>query len=221
MGISGASGPSALHVIRTLASRLETMGHAGAYRRKENLVMIKHYLTAAVAALLLSACASQPDYRAQETAPATVPQVDLTRYVGLWYEIARYPNGFETDCAGVTAEYAQRDDGRISVTNTCHKGSPDGTVKVANGVARVMENSGNARLKVKFAPSWVPFAWGDYWILHLEPDYSAVLVGDPGGKYLWILAREKTLDDATLGRIKARAEELGYQSAPLVMTDQG
>ena len=121
----------------------------------------------------------------------------------------------------MTAEYAQRDDGHISVVNTCHKGSPDGDVKVANGVARVVEGSGNARLKVKFAPSWVPFAWGDYWILHLEPDYSAVLVGDPSGKYLWILARDKILDADTLSRIKARAEELGYKTDPLVMTDQG
>jgi apolipoprotein D and lipocalin family protein len=177
--------------------------------------------TALVATIALSACTSQPDYRAAETAPPTVPQVDLTRYAGLWYEIARYPNGFEKDCAGVTAEYVQRDDGRIDVINTCHKGSVDGPVKVANGMARVMEQSGNARLKVKFAPSWVPFAWGDYWILHLEPDYSAVLVGDPSGKYLWILARDKVLEDETLTRIKTRAEALGYETAPLEMTDQG
>ena len=183
--------------------------------------MIKHLLTASLAGLVLTACMSQPDYRAQETAPPTVPHVDLEKYAGLWYEIARYPNSFEKDCAGVTAEYAQRDDGRISVINTCHKGSPDGKVKVANGVARVVEGSGNARLEVKFAPSWVPFAWGDYWILHLEPDYSAVLVGDPAGKYLWILAREKELDADTLARIKTRAEELGYKTDPLVMTDQG
>ncbi|WP_430405144.1 lipocalin family protein [Hyphomonas sp.] len=178
-------------------------------------------LIALLAAAALSACSSQPDYRAQKTAPPTVPQVDLQRYAGLWYEIARYPNRFETNCAGVTAEYAPRDDGRIDVINTCHEGSVDGPVEIAKGVARVMEQSGNARLKVKFAPSWVPFAWGDYWILHLEPDYSAVLVGDPGGKYLWILAREKTLSAGTLTRIKTRAEELGYQTAPLEMTDQG
>ena len=93
--------------------------------------MIKHLLTASLASLVLSACISQPDYRTQETAPPTVPQVDLDKYAGLWYEIARYPNSFEKDCAGVTAEYARREDGRISVTNTCHKGSPDGKVKVA------------------------------------------------------------------------------------------
>ena len=183
--------------------------------------MLRHSMFALIAAFGLSACTSQPDYRAWEAAPQTVPQVDLARYEGLWHEIARYPNRFEKDCTGVTAEYAQRADGRIDVINTCRQGSVDGPVEVARGVARVMDQSGNARLKVKFAPSWVPFAWGDYWILHLEPDYSAVLVGDPGGRYLWILAREKTLSADMLTRIKARAGELGYETAPLEMTDQG
>ena len=183
--------------------------------------MIRHSLFAWIAAFGLPACTSQPDYRASAGVPPTVPQVDLTRYAGRWFEIARYPNSFEKNCAGVTAEYVQRPDGRIDVINTCHKGSVDGPAEVAKGVARVMEQSGNARLKVKFAPSWVPFAWGDYWILHLETDYSAVLVGDPSGKYLWILAREKSLDTGTLARIKARAKELGFETDPLEMTQQG
>jgi apolipoprotein D and lipocalin family protein len=199
----------------------ETERRSGAYTAQEDFTMLRHSLFALIAAFGLSACTSQPDYRASEAAPPTVPQVDLTRYAGLWYEIARYPNSFEKNCAGVTAEYVQRADGRIDVINTCHKGSVDGPVEVARGVARVMEQSGNARLKVKFAPSWVPFAWGDYWILHLEPDYSAALVGDPSGKYLWILAREKALDAEALARIKSRAEALGYKTGPLEMTDQG
>ena len=183
--------------------------------------MLRHSLFALIAAFGLSACTSPPDYRDSEAAPQTVPQVDLARYEGLWYEIARYPNRFEKDCTGVTAEYAQRADGRIDVINTCHKGSVDGPVEVARGVARVMDQSGNARLKVKFAPSWVPFAWGDYWILHLEPDYSAALVGDPSGAYLWILARKKTLDVETLARIKSRAQVLGFGTDPLEMTPHG
>jgi apolipoprotein D and lipocalin family protein len=187
----------------------ETERRYGAYAEQEDFTMIRHSLFALTAAFGLSACTSQPDYRAAETAPPTVLQVDLTRYAGLWYEIARYPNSFENNCAGVTAEYVQRADGRIDVINTCHKGSVDGPVEVAKGMARVMEQSG------------VPFAWGDYWILHLEPDYSAVLVGDPSGKYLWILAREKSLDAGTLARIETRAEELGYETGPLEMTDQG
>jgi apolipoprotein D and lipocalin family protein len=84
----------------------------------------------------------------------------------------------------------------------------------------VVEGTGNARLKVKFAPAWVPFAEGDYWILALEPDYSASLVGSPDGKYLWILSRTPQLDPAVLERLEQRARDLGYDTAPLEMTLQ-
>ena len=174
----------------------------------------------AIAALLLAGCTSQPDYREETSAPETVSSVDLTRYAGLWYEIARYPNWFERDCTGVTAEYSQNDDGTISVTNTCFKGTLDGEKNVAEGRDRIVEGTGNSQLKVKFAPSWVPFAEGDYWILALEPDYSASLVGSPDGKYLWILSRTPQLDPATLDDLTQRAEDLGYDTAPLEMTVQ-
>ena len=169
----------------------------------------------------MTACMSQPDYRVTEAAPETVVSVDLDKYSGKWFEIARYPNSFEENCTNVTAEYAPRADGAITVTNICFKGSAAGKKDVAEGVARVVEGSSNTKLKVKFAPEWVPFASGDYWILHLEDDYSAALVGDPAGKYLWILAREASIDDALLNRIKSKAEALGYETAPLEMTQQG
>ncbi len=172
------------------------------------------------ALVTLAACASQPDYREAEAAPTVVETVDLNRYAGLWYEQARYPNAFEEGCEGVTAEYRQRDDGKLDVINTCREGSVSGPERVAEGVARVVDGSDNAKLKVKFAPQWVPFASGDYWILHLEPDYSAVLVGDPSGKYLWILSRQPELDAATYSKIVTRAEELGYLSDPLRRTLQ-
>lgn len=172
-------------------------------------------------ALTMTACMSQPDYRSAERAPETVTRVDLDKYAGKWFEIARYPNSFEKNCTNVTAEYSQRSDGKITVINTCFKGSAAGEKEVAEGVARTVEGSNNAKLKVKFAPEWVPFASGDYWILHLEDDYSAALVGDPEGKYLWILARTKTIDDVLLDKIKSKAATLGYETAPLEMTPQG
>lgn len=89
----------------------------------------------AIAAALLAACTSQPDYRASDSTPPTVPSVDLDRYAGLWYEIARYPNGFERNCTGVTAEYGLNSDGTVLVTNTCFKGSLDGEKTVAEGKA--------------------------------------------------------------------------------------
>ena len=170
--------------------------------------------------LILSGCASQPDYRAEAAPPETVASVELDRYLGKWYEIARYPNWFERNCQGVTAEYSIRPDGNIGVLNTCRAETPDGKPRTAEGRARIVEGSKNSKLRVKFAPGWVPFAEGDYWILHLEDDYSAALVGDPSGKYLWILGREKALAPAVLTKIKGRAEALGYDASKLVMVEQ-
>lgn len=166
--------------------------------------------------LSLWACTSQPDYRAEIAPPETVAMVDLDRYVGLWYEIARYPNSFQKKCEGVTAEYTRREDGKITVLNTCRAGKE----RTAKGVARVIEASNGAKLKVKFAPEWIPFAEGDYWVLALDEDYTSALVGSPSGKYLWILSRTPKLDEARLTELKARAEILGYDIEPLKMTDQ-
>lgn len=172
------------------------------------------YALMPLSALILGACMSQPDYRESTAELQTVASVDLDRYVGKWHEIARYPNWFERGCVTASAEYARLPDGNISVTNTCFR--EDGETDVADGRARIIEGSNGAKLKVKFAPAWVPFAEGDYWVLHLEPDYSAVLVGAPSGKYLWILAREPGLPQATLDRILKKAEELGFETQPLI-----
>ena len=166
--------------------------------------------------LALAGCLNQPDYRTEKTDPPTVASVDIERYAGLWYEIARYPNSFQQNCEGVTAEYTLRDDGKITVLNTCRLGNP----RSSEGVARVVDGSNGSRLKVKFAPEWVPFASGDYWILDLADDYSHALVGAPSGKYLWILSRTPTLPEATYDAITARAQALGYETAPLKRTQQ-
>ncbi len=166
--------------------------------------------------LILAGCVTQPDYRSAETPPDTVASVDIERYAGLWYEIARYPNSFQQDCDGVTAEYTLREDDKITVTNTCRLGDE----RSSRGVARVIEGSEGANLKVKFAPEWVPFAEGDYWILDLDADYRHALVGSPSGKYLWILSRTPQLADNIMAGIKARAETLGYATEPLRMTVQ-
>ena len=173
-----------------------------------------------LAPFLTVACSTQPDHRPDTAPPPTVAAVDLDRYAGLWYEIARYPNSFEAGCTGVTAEYGLNADGTVSVTNTCFKGSLDGEKDVAEGTARIVEGSNNTKLKVKFAPDWVPFASGDYWVLALQPDYSAALVGSPDGKYLWILSRTPQLAPDILAALKQRATDLGYATAPLEMTLQ-
>ena len=144
----------------------------------------------------------------------TVDAVDLERYLGTWHEIARYPNRFEKDCTAVTAEYRQNSDDAILVTNRCRLHTPSGDEKVANGKARIVEGSNNAKLRVTFF--W-PF-YGDYWIIKLDPDYRYAVVGEPSRKYLWILARENRLPDALKNDITAWLPEIGYDPGKIIWT---
>ena len=145
-----------------------------------------------------------------------VPYVDLARYVGRWYEIARYPNRFEKDCASnVTATYTQLSDGKIEVLNECRKA--DGQLKRSKGTAMVLDKGTNAKLKVTFF--W-PFS-GNYWIIDLAPDYSYAVIGEPDRNYLWILSRTSVLTESTYGEIITRVRELGYDPSKLMRTRQG
>jgi apolipoprotein D and lipocalin family protein len=155
--------------------------------------------------------------------PATQDWVDLARYAGRWYEIARLPNRFQERCAGdVVATYTPRADGRVAVLNECLKS--DGSMSRAEGVARRAEEAGPAsRLKVRFAPAWLSFlpaVWGDYWILELDADYRHALVGDPSRKYLWILSRTPQLHDADYASLVAAAERKGFDVGRLRRTRQ-
>lgn len=168
-----------------------------------------------LAALALAGCSSPPVNRAADAGPLqTVNEVDLDRYLGRWYEIARFPNSFEENCEGVTAEYGRRDDGLISVVNTCRKGSPDGEPKVAKGRARVVDEETNAKLEVSF---FGPF-WGDYWVIGLADDYSLSLVGEPSGRYLWILSRTPQISEAVKAQAVSTLKEKGYNTEALYWT---
>lgn len=148
----------------------------------------------------------------------TVATVDLERYAGRWYEIARLPAPFEKRCAGQPrAEYTLRSDGRVAVANRC--ADERGGEIVAEGVAEAVPDSGNARLRVTFAPAWLrwlPFVWGDYWILQLDPGYRVALVGDPSRRFLWVLARERTIAASVLQPLLQQAEAQGYDVARVI-----
>ena len=169
---------------------------------------------AAFLAAAFAASLALPSARAAAPLPV-VPQLDLDRYAGQWHEIARYPNFFERMCVGdVTAHYTRNADGTVSVVNACRK--EDGSMQRAEGLARVVAP---ARLEVRFAPAWLgflPFVWGDYWVIDLAPDYSYAVVGEPSREYLWILARSPRMDDATYARIVGGLAALGYDPARLL-----
>ncbi|MBB5514121.1 apolipoprotein D and lipocalin family protein [Rubricella aquisinus] len=133
--------------------------------------------------LLMAACG---DVQRDRSVPmTTVEEVDLNRYAGRWYEIARYPNFFERGCVAATADYTLREDGKVDVTNACRKETLDGPISSADGIARV---AGPGQLEVTFTP-WLPGVWGDYWVLGLTPDYTVAVIGAPAGTTGWILAR--------------------------------
>lgn len=152
----------------------------------------------------------------------TVGAVDLSRYVGDWYEVARFPNRFEAKCAtDVMARYRRQDGDTVEVTNSCRKA--DGTVTIAKGVARIVDTSSNAKLKVRFAPaflSFIPMVWGDYWILGLGPEYRWAVVGSPDRKYLWVLSRTPGMDDREFAQAVDRARANGFDVSRLEKTKQ-
>lgn len=146
-----------------------------------------------------------------------VPQLDPQRYVGRWYEIARYQQIFEKDLVGVTAEYALRPDGQISVRNSGFKKTLDGNLSIAKALAWIPDKSKPSALKVQFF--W-PFA-ADYLVFGLdEVDYQWALVGDNSRQYLWFLSRTPTIDPALFEKMKTMAESQGYDLANLVIVPQ-
>ncbi len=154
--------------------------------------------------------------------PTTVQSVDLNKYAGTWYEIARYPNKFQKQClSNVTAEYVIEKDGDITVINKCKTLS--NSFDEAKGEARIKDKRTNAKLEVRFAPkflSFIPKVWGNYWILDLGKDYDYALVGSPDRKYLWVLSRTKQIESAKYENMMVIAKQEGFNPDKLIKTQQ-
>lgn len=149
----------------------------------------------------------------------TVPFVDLERYTGKWYEVARLPTRFQRDCIGATAEYEMIGEGMLSVFNTCY--TQEGKTRTIRGEARV-DGEHTARLKVTFDNFFFKlFSWlikADYWIIDLAEDYSYAVVGAPNRKYLWILSREPQLPEALYQSLRKRIGAQGFDTERLIRT---
>jgi apolipoprotein D and lipocalin family protein len=149
---------------------------------------------------------------------ATVASVDLTRYAGTWYEIARLPMWFQRHCIDSKATYTLRPDGKIGVHNECM--TDRGKLDQADGLATVVDTNTNARLAITFDNFFArlvgPSKEGNYWILDLDQDYQTALVGTPDRRYLWILSRSPRLDDCTYRQVVAKAQQLGFLVSELI-----
>lgn len=146
----------------------------------------------------------------------TVPNVDLKKYCGKWYEIASFPQSFQKGCHCTTAEYTLTDKDYVIVENRCNKDSITGKESYIKGKAFVEENSGNSKLKVQFF--W-PFR-AKYWIIDLASDYSYAVVGHPNRKYLWILSREPKMNEEIYTQIISRLKEKGFDLNKIQKTEQ-
>jgi apolipoprotein D and lipocalin family protein len=147
--------------------------------------------------------------------PTTVERVDLQRYSGTWFEIAKFPQWFELGCENVTATYSVLPDGTVSVWNRCQE--TGGRMRDAKGIARVADSVSNAKLKVKFNAS--PFE-GDYWVLRLSDDYSTAAVGSPDRGSLWILHREKKMEEGAYRKLVESLKSDGFDVGRLERTKQ-
>lgn len=181
---------------------------------------MKHFALAGMIAiyLVLSACAGM-----ESAAPLpTATSVDLARYAGTWYEIARLPMWFQRHCVDSKAIYATRPNGAVGVHNECV--TENGGLDQIDGVATVVDPKTNARLTVVFdnffARLFGSSREGNYWILDLDPDYRTSVVGTPDRRFLWILSRTPHIDDATYQRLVERARQLGFPVSNLILAQR-
>jgi apolipoprotein D and lipocalin family protein len=158
--------------------------------------------------LLFFGCSSYPPLE-------VVKSVDLKRYLGKWYEIAKLPNSFQKNCFCSTAEYSVIDDETIRVINSCRKDGFAGEPDQVSGKAFIVPNSNNAKLRVQFF--W-PFR-GDYWIIELDENYEWVVVGTQSRKYLWILARAKSIDSTLYNDLIERIKSKGFDITKIERTE--
>ena len=153
----------------------------------------------------------------------TIASLDVARYQGTWYEIAKFPNWFQRKCiANTNATYKIKEDGNVSVLNRCSfEGGEKGE---AMGTARQIGESTSPKLEVRFAPAWLgflPMVWGDYWVIDIDSEYQLAAVSDPQRKYLWILSRTKTVEPAKYQALLNRlVNDNGFSLEQLSLTPQ-
>lgn len=162
-----------------------------------------------------STCVSQVNQTMKNIDKTTVKELDINKYLGTWYELARFDHKFERGLQGVTATYSLRSDGKIRVVNQGYRGSLQGEQSTAIGKAKLNTKAGPGKLKVSFF--W--FFYGDYFVLELDPDYQWALIGSSSDNYLWILSRTPKMETKEFEGILNRAKERGYSLDDLIVVE--
>jgi apolipoprotein D and lipocalin family protein len=154
------------------------------------------------------------------TQPVTVDHVNLSKYTGIWYEIAKIPNRFQKKCVSNSAAYySLSEDGTIKVVNSCKEA--DGELNSVEGVAKIVDTKTNSKLEVSFVSIFgINLFWGDYWIIGLDDEYSYAVIGTPNRKYGWILSRTKQLNEEKLSFAYNILQKNGYSKKDFVPTIQ-
>jgi apolipoprotein D and lipocalin family protein len=152
----------------------------------------------------------------------TINALDVPRYLGTWYEIAKFPNWFQKKCVSNTkAIYTARPDGNLRVLNSCKTAS--GEISEAEGLARQIGAKNSAKLEVRFAPEWLsflPLVWGDYWVIDLDPQYQVAAVSDPKREYLWVLSRTPQLNSKVYEDLLQRLKQQHFDIQKLELSSQ-
>jgi apolipoprotein D and lipocalin family protein len=171
---------------------------------------------------LANSSAAENESPASSNVLSTIPSLNVARYMGTWYEIAKYPNWFQKKCTGDTkADYSLMSDGRVKVINRCRIAGGD--LSEAIGVARQVGTSTSPKLEVRFAPAWLsflPFVWGDYWVIELDDDYQLVAVSEPKREYLWILSRTPKVDPVSYNTLLTKLRQKEFDLHKLEVTQQ-
>ena len=156
-------------------------------------------------------------------ASETVESVDINKYMGQWYEVASIPTRFQKDCVGTNAIYTLLENGEVEINNSCRKFTLDGELSLQKGRGRVVDTVSNSKLEISFVGPFIGdtwFFWADYWILELGENYEYAVIGTPSKKFLWVLSREKTLDQNLYEEILERRQADGYNVELLKKTLQ-
>jgi apolipoprotein D and lipocalin family protein len=189
------------------------------------MILFSHSRASLISILgLLLICLGSTQVIAQQgdQSVKTIAALDVPRYLGTWYEIAKFPNWFQKKCASNTkAVYTAKPDGNLRVLNSCKTAT--GETSEAEGLARQMGAKDSPKLEVRFAPEWLsflPMVWGDYWVIDLDSQYQVAAVSDPRREYLWVLSRTPQVDPKVYADLLARLKQQQFDIQKLELTSQ-